>query len=110
MQVFTGPIRQGVDALEEAVPLHRGSARTSSAPHSPAAGCAMGYANLGEFDKAEVASRNAKELAESGDLIAQLDAQIAESMVRSARGPVDQAMPLAPACMDRAEETGASRA
>lgn len=69
---------------------------------------AIGYANLGEFDKAEAAAKNASEIAASGDLIAQLDAQIAEAMVRSARGQLDQAVPLAQACIARAEETGAS--
>jgi len=106
MQVFTGPIRQGVEALEEAVPLledHKDFIGAAFARGS----LAIGYANLGEFDKAEVASRNATELAANGDLIAQLDAQIAESMLRSARGQVDQALPLALACMNRAEETGA---
>jgi len=106
MQVFTGPIRQGVEALEKAVPLledHKDFIGAAFARGS----LAIGYANLGEFDKAEVASRNATELAANADLIAQLDAQIAESMLRSARGQVDQALPLALACMNRAEETGA---
>ena len=39
--------------------------------------------------KAEKASAWATELAASGDLIAQLDAQIAESWVRSERGQLD---------------------
>jgi tetratricopeptide (TPR) repeat protein len=106
MQVFTGPIRQGVEALEEAVPLledHKDFIGAAFARGS----LAIGYANLGEFDKAEIAARNATELAANADLIAQLDAQIAESMLRSARGQVDQALPLALACMNRAEETGA---
>jgi tetratricopeptide (TPR) repeat protein len=67
----------------------------------------MGYANLGEFDRAEAAARNASELAASGDLIAQLDALIAESMVRSMRGQLDEAVPLARTCIERSEETGA---
>jgi tetratricopeptide (TPR) repeat protein len=105
-QVFTGPIRQGVEALEQAVPLLEDHKDFIGAAFARGA-LAIGYANLGEFDKAEVASRNATELAANADLIAQLDAQIAESMLRSARGQVDQALPLALACMNRAEETGA---
>ena len=106
-QVFTGPIRDGVIALEEAVPLleqrqdHIGAAFARGA-------LAMGYAHLGEFDKAERAARYATELAASGDLIAQLDAQIAESIVRSERGQLDEAIPIAQACVMRAEETGAT--
>lgn len=106
-QVFTGPIRDGVIALEEAVPLleqrqdHIGAAFARGT-------LAMGYAHLGEFDKAERAARYATELAAGGDLIAQLDAQIAESIVRSERGQLDEAIPIAQACVMRAEETGAT--
>jgi tetratricopeptide (TPR) repeat protein len=107
MQVFTGPLRAGVEALEEAVPLMEGHNDMIGAAFARGA-LAMGYANLGEFDKAEVASANATEMAKSADLIAQLDAQIAESMLRSARGQVDQAIPIAEACVNRASETGAS--
>jgi tetratricopeptide (TPR) repeat protein len=71
-------------------------------------GLAIGYATLGEFDKADAAATNAKELAEEGDLIAQLDALIAESIVRAAEGRLDLAVPLARECVDRAESTGAS--
>jgi tetratricopeptide (TPR) repeat protein len=106
MQVFGGPIRHGVEILEQAVPLMEGRKDFIGAAFARGA-LAIGYGNLGEFDKAEAAVRNANELAANGDLIAQLDAQIAESMLRSARGQVDQAMPLALACMTRAEETGA---
>jgi tetratricopeptide (TPR) repeat protein len=106
-QVFTGPIREGVAKLEEAVPLLE--RRQDFIGASFARGSlAIGYASLGEFDKAEAAARNASELAASGDLIAQLDALIAESMVRSMRGQLDEAVPLARTCVTRAEETGAT--
>lgn len=106
-QVFIGPVRDGVSALEEAVPLL--DQRQDSIGAAFARGAlAIGYASLGEFDKAEQASRYATELAVEGDVIAQLDAQIAESMVRSARGQLDEAVPIAQACVTRAEETGAS--
>ncbi|HKB27653.1 MAG TPA: tetratricopeptide repeat protein [Candidatus Limnocylindrales bacterium] len=107
MQVYTGPVRAGVEALEEAVPLMEGHKDMIGAAFARGS-LAMGYATLGEFDKAEIASANATELAKSADLIAQLDAQIAESMLRSARGQVDQAIPIAQACISRAAETGAS--
>lgn len=106
-QVFTGPIRDGVTALEEAVPLLEQRQDFIGAAFARGA-LAIGYASLGEFDKAEKAARYATELAADGDVIAQLDAQIAESIVRSARGQLDEAVPIAQACVMRAEETGAS--
>ncbi|MGZ9275911.1 MAG: hypothetical protein ACXW4L_02185 [Candidatus Limnocylindrales bacterium] len=106
-QVFIGPIRDGVTALEEAVPLLEQRQDFIGAAFARGA-LAIGYASLGEFDRAEKAARYATELAAGGDVIAQLDAQIAESMVRSARGQLDEAAPIAQACVMRAEETGAS--
>ena len=106
-QVFAGPIRDGVMALEQAVPLLEQRQDFIGAAFARGA-LAIGYANLGEFDEAEVASRNATELAASGDVIAQLDAQIAQSWLRAARGQLDEAIPLAQACVARAEETGAT--
>ena len=106
-QVFTGPIREGVTALEEAVPLLEQRQDFIGAAFARGA-LAMGYAHLGEFDKAEKAARYATELAAGGDLIAQLDAQIAESVVRSERGQLDEAIPIAQACVARSEETGAT--
>ena len=106
-QVFLGPVREGVAALEEAVPLLQ-QGRDSIGAAFARGGLAMGYATLGEFEKADAAVEIAREQAEKSDLIAQLDAMIAESMVRSVEGRLDQAVPLAKACVDRAEETGAS--
>ncbi|MBA2372584.1 MAG: tetratricopeptide repeat protein, partial [Chloroflexi bacterium] len=106
-QIFTGPLREGVMALEQAVPLLEQRHDFIGAAFARGA-LAMGYASLGEFDKAEKAARYATELAVGGDLIAQLDAQIAESVVRSARGQLDEAIPIAEACVLRAEETGAT--
>ncbi|HEY4226731.1 MAG TPA: hypothetical protein VGM49_00200 [Candidatus Limnocylindrales bacterium] len=106
-QVFSGPIRDGVAALEEAVPLMQ-EQRDSIGAAFARGGLAIGYATLGEFEKADAAVENAKQIAKDGDLIAQLDALIAESMVRATEGRLDQAMPLAQECVDRAEATGAS--
>jgi tetratricopeptide (TPR) repeat protein len=106
-QVFAGPVRAGVAALEEALPLIEDHQDTIGAAFARGA-LAIGYATLGEFDKAEVASRQATEIASRGDLIAQLDALIAESMLRSVRGDLDGAVPIAEECVGRAEETGAT--
>jgi len=107
-EVFAGSsVRAGVASLEEALPLLEGTHDSIGAAFARGA-LAMGYAMLGEFDKAEAAATKTKELAEKGDLIAQLDALIAESMVRAAMGQLDRAVPLAQECVDRAEATGAS--
>lgn len=104
-KVFTGAPREGVDALEESVPLL--GADSIGAAFARGA-LAIGYAILGEFDRAEEASRYATEIAAKGDLIAQLDALIAESIVRSARGELEAAVPIARDCIERAEQTGAT--
>jgi tetratricopeptide (TPR) repeat protein len=106
-QVFSGSVRDGVKALEEAVPLLDGSHDSIGVAFARGA-LAIGYGVLGDFDKATEAARRTSELAAKGDLIAQLDALIAESMVRSAMGDLDAAVPLARECVDRAQETGAS--
>jgi tetratricopeptide (TPR) repeat protein len=107
-QVFGGPVRTGVAALEEALPLMEGRDDSIGAAFARGA-LAIGYATLGQFDKAREAAARATALAEAkGDLIAQLDALIAESMVRSAAGDLDRAVPIAEECVQRAEETGAS--
>ena len=106
-QVFSGPIRDGVSALEEAVPLMEERQDFIGAAFARGA-LAMGLARLGEFDRAEAASRYATELAAGGDVIAQLDAEIAASIIHSERGQLDQAIPLAEACVQRAEAAGAT--
>jgi tetratricopeptide (TPR) repeat protein len=109
-KVFAGNnIREGVAALEEALPLMEMSQSDTIGAAFARGALAIGYANLGEFDKAEAATARANEIAEKGgDLIAQLDAMIAESLVRSARGQLDRAVPLAKECVERSEETGAT--
>jgi len=106
-QVFTGEIREGVAALEEAIPAledHHDYVVASFAMGIRA----IGYARLGEFDKAEAAAKRATEVAADGDLIAQLDALIAESTVRSTKGDLAGAVPLAQRCTAWSEETGAT--
>jgi len=106
-KVFTGPIGEGVAALESAIPLME-KRRDFIGAAFARGWLAMGYAQLGEFEKAEAASREATRQAAAGDVIAQLDAQIAEAMVRSLRGELDEAEPLAVACVDRSQESGAT--
>ncbi len=106
-QVFSGPVREGVAALEEALPLMEGHQDSIGAAFARGA-LAIGYASLGEFDRADAASRHATELAAKGDVIAQLDALIADGFVRAHKGELDSAVPIATECFKRAEETGAS--
>ena len=106
-QVFNGPVTDGVAALEEAVPLLElgpDSITTAFARGT----LAIGLARLGRFSEADQAVSYAVTLAERGDLIAQLDAQIAASVVASEKGNLAEAVPLAEACVLRAEETGAA--
>jgi tetratricopeptide (TPR) repeat protein len=106
-KVLTGPLREGVEALERAIPLMEKRRDFIGAAFS-SGWLAIGYASLGEFEKADEASREATQRAASGDLIAQIDAQISEAMVRAARGELDEAAPLAQACIERSEESGAT--
>ena len=105
--VFGGNLRDGVAQLAEAVPqLDSGHDSIAAAFARGALG--VGYANLGEFEKATTAAARATEIAQQGDVIAQLDALIMDSMVRSMMGDLDAAVPLARQCVERSEETGAS--
>lgn len=105
--VFSGSLRTGVAQLSESVPLLETSHDSIAASFARGA-LAVGYAHLGEFDKAVEAAARAKEVAEHGDLISQLDTMIMDSMVRALMGDLESAVPLAQQCVDRAEETGAS--
>ena len=105
-KIFTGPIGEGVEALEHAIPLMEKRRDFIGAAFSRG-WLAIGYASMGDFARAEEATRRAAQEAAGGDLIAKLDAQLADSMVRSARGDLDTAEPLARACVQQAEETGA---
>ncbi len=105
--VFAGDVRLGVTQLEEALPLMEG--RQDTIGHAFARGAlAIGYANLGEFKKADAAAAQATALAGKSDLIAQLDALIAESLVHSLKGELDRAIPLARQCVQQSAETGAT--
>lgn len=105
--VFSGSVRTGIRQLEEALPLLDDRHDSIGAAFARGA-LGVGYGTVGDFEKAEEAARHAKEIAAKGDLIAQLDALIMESMIRSSRGELDAAIPLAQECVTRSEETGAS--
>lgn len=106
-QVFTGHLREGVAALEAAAPQLREKRDFVGSSFSLVA-LAIGYARMGEFDKGMEAARQASEIAEGGDLIARLDALIGESTVRSVRGDIEGAIPLAKQCTSLSEQHGAT--
>ncbi len=106
-QVFTGDLRAGVANLREAAPLLEGKHAFIGSSFALVA-LAMGLARLGDFDEAAEAAAKASKIAESGDLIARLDALIGESTVRSFRGDLEGAIPLALQCTNLSEETGAT--
>ncbi|CAN5579814.1 hypothetical protein BH23CHL7_BH23CHL7_23040 [soil metagenome] len=106
-KVFVGPIREGVEALEKAIPLMERRRDFIGAAFSRG-WLTIGLASLGEFEKAAAAEDHTVREAARGDLIAQLDAQITQAMVRSLRGDLDEAEPIARACVDRSQETGAT--
>ena len=105
--VFGADVRKGVAQLEETLPLMEGR-RDTVGPAFARGALAIGYGYLGEFAKADAAAAQAKALAGKSDLIAQLDALIAESMVRSIRGDLAGAVPLARQCVEQSEQTGAT--
>ena len=105
--VFAADVRKGVAQLEEAVPLLEAREDTVG-PAFARGALAIGYSYLGEFEKADAAASQASALAGKSDLIAQLDALIAESMVRSIKGDLEGAVPLARRCVEQSEETGAT--
>jgi tetratricopeptide (TPR) repeat protein len=105
--VFSGSLRTGVRQLEESVPLLETTHDSIAASFARGA-LAVGYATLGEFEKATAAARRASEVAEGGDIIAVLDTMIMDAMVRSQMGDLEAAVPLARHCVERSEETGAS--
>jgi tetratricopeptide (TPR) repeat protein len=106
-QVFTGDMETGVKSLREAAPMLEASHAYVISSFSLVA-LAIGLSRLGRFDEASAAAASASKLAESGDLVAKLDALIGESFVHSARGDLDEAIPLAKRCTAMSEETGAT--
>src|SRR5258705_14015606 len=67
----------------------------------------MMYSGLGEFGAAERWLADAERLAQSGDPIAMLDAQISRSSLLIERGDIAEGETLASTCALRSEELGA---
>ena len=106
-QIFTGNMREGIATIEKVAPELQQMHDFVGSSFALVA-LAFGYARMGEFDKASKAAAAASEVAEKGDLIAKLDALIGESLVRSVRGDIDSAIPLASQCTNLAEQHGAT--
>jgi tetratricopeptide (TPR) repeat protein len=106
-QVFTGDMVSGVEALREASPLLEEKHAYVLSSFALVAR-AIGLSRLGRFDEASETAARAAKLAESGDLISKLDSMIAESTVRSLRGDLEGAIPIATQCTALSEQTGAT--
>jgi tetratricopeptide (TPR) repeat protein len=106
-QIFTGDLHEGVETLEEAAPLLEQKHDFVGSSFALVA-LSIGYSRLGQFELAAEAARRASEVGEKGDVIAKLDSMIAESTVRSLRGDLDAAVPLAMQCTALSESTGAT--
>jgi tetratricopeptide (TPR) repeat protein len=106
-RVFTGDLHGGIALLEKTAPqLEKKHDFVGSSFALMALG--IGYARIGEFDKADEILERARNLADKGDIIAKLDTLIGTSWVNSARGDLDKAIPIAMECTTMAEEAGAS--
>jgi tetratricopeptide (TPR) repeat protein len=106
-EVFSGRMREGVARLEAVQPLLE-QKRDFVGSSFALVALSIGYSRLGEFDKAQAAVTKSKALAEQGDVVVRIDALIGESGLRSLRGDLDTAVPLAIQCTQMAEAAGAS--
>ena len=102
----TGQLRAGTRLLEETIgPIVDHADPLTAAILSGL--LSVGYSRLGDFAAAERAFAYAKRLADRGDPIAALDAQISGSALLIERGDIGEGEALASRCADRAEELGA---
>ena len=104
-QVRGGDLRAGTATLEKAIPLleqRRAFIGASMALDT----LALGYARMGDFARAREAADRAVALAQDGDPIAKLDAQIVEANLESMSGNLDQAQELAQQCVLQSEALG----
>ncbi|HUR16270.1 MAG TPA: hypothetical protein VMZ33_03195 [Candidatus Limnocylindrales bacterium] len=106
-QVFSGELSEGIANLEEAAPL-LAQKRDFVGSSFALMALGVGYARLGEFEKADAAVQHAREVAAGGDIIARIDTMIGESMVASMKGDFDAAALLAQQCSSMAEDAGAT--
>ena len=102
----TGQLRQGAALLEGALgPILQHADPLTSAILTGL--LSTMYARLGEFAAAERTLAHAERLAQRGDPIAALDAQIARSALLIERGDIGEGEALASTCALKAEELGA---
>jgi len=102
----TGQLREGTRLLEEVIgPITAHADPLTSAILSGL--LSVGYSRLGDFVAAERSFAHAKRLADTGDPIAALDAQIARSALLIERGDIGEGETLAATCAARSEELGA---
>jgi len=102
----TGQLREGARLLSESLPtiIQHGDALSSAILSGL---LAMMYSRLGEFAAAERWLAEAERLAQSGDPIALLDAQISRSSLLIERGDIAEGEALASSCAARSEDLGA---
>ena len=102
----TGQLREGTRLLSESLPpiIEHGDPLSSAILSGL---LATMYARLGEFAAAERWLADAERLAEGGDPIATLDAQISRSALLIERGDIAEGEALASTCAVRSEELGA---
>ncbi len=106
-QVFSGDLREGVESLQEAAPLLEQKHDFVGSSFALMA-LGVGLARLGRFDEAVEVSDRAAAVARDGDVIARIDAMIGRSMISSARGDYEAAVPLAQECTRLAGDSGAA--
>ena len=102
----TGQLREGTRLLSESLPpiIEHGDPLSSAILSGL---LAVMYSRLGEFASAERWLADAERLAQSGDPIAALDAQISRSSLLIERGDIAEGEALASSCAARSEELGA---
>ena len=102
----TGQLREGAQLLSESLPpiIEHGDPLSSAILSGL---LAVMYARLGEFAKAERWLIDAERLAQGGDPIAMLDAQISRSALLIERGDIAEGEALASTCAVQSEELGA---
>jgi len=106
-EVFTGDLREGVETLQEVAPLLE-QKRDFVGSSFALMALGIGLARLGRFDEAEAASDRARMIANEGDVIARIDAQIGRSAISAIRGDYEAAVPLGLECTQMAIDSGAT--
>lgn len=104
-QVHSGELRVGTATLEQAIPLLE-QRRAFIGASMAIATLSLGYARMGDFARARVAVDRAVALAEGGDPIARLDANITKAILESMSGNLAEAHDLAQQCVLQADSLG----